>query len=316
MKLTHEHRDYRGHLAMLSANVIFGLFSPVSKDLLASGVMSSYALTLFRMFGAAAIFWIASAFLPREHVKPRDMGLLFFASLFGILMNQGFFIAGLSMTSPIDASVVTTTVPIITMILAAFVLQEPITGKKVSGIFIGAFGALMLIMNSRGDTTGGGNHFLGDLVCLLGELSFAIYLVVFKKLVSRYSAVTVMKWMFVYASICSVPFCYNDVTRIDYSRFTPETYAQLAYIVVFATFVAYLLIPIGQQRLRPTVVSMYTYVQPIIASLVAVAVGQDHFGWPKAIAALLVFVGVYVVTSSKSKAQMDAEARARLPRRS
>ena len=220
------------------------------------------------------------------------------------------------MTSPIDASVVTTTVPIITMILAAFVLQEPITGKKVSGIFIGAFGALMLIMNSRGDTTGGGNHFLGDLVCLLGELSFAIYLVVFKKLVSRYSAVTVMKWMFVYASICSVPFCYNDVTRIDYSRFTPETYAQLAYIVVFATFVAYLLIPIGQQRLRPTVVSMYTYVQPIIASLVAVAVGQDHFGWPKAIAALLVFVGVYVVTSSKSKAQMDAEARARLPRRS
>ncbi len=313
--LNAEHRDYRGHLAILGANVIFGLFAPVSKDLLASGVMSSYALTLLRMFGAALIFWIASLFMPREHVRHRDMALLFFASLFGILLNQGCYIAGLSMTSPIDASVVTTTVPIITMILAAFVLQEPITGKKVSGIFIGAIGALMLILNSRHETSGGGNHFLGDLICLMGELSFAIYLVFFKKLVSRYSAVTVMKWMFVYASICSVPFCYDDVSQINYAAFSWETYAQLAFIIVCATFVAYLLIPIGQQRLRPTVVSMYNYVQPLIASLVAVMIGQDHFGWPKAIASLLVFLGVYVVTSSKSKAQLDAELRANLPKR-
>ena len=180
------------HIAMFGANFLWGIMSPVSKAVMESGMISAFALTIFRMFGAAAVFWIASLFIKREHVPPRDLAMLFFASLFGITINQGCFITGVSMTSPIDASVVTTTVPIITMIIAAFYLKEPITSKKVIGIFLGAIGALILILNGQqvANTVSGNNNMAGNLFCLAAEFSFAIYYVVFKDLISRYSPIT------------------------------------------------------------------------------------------------------------------------------
>ena len=140
---------YKGHIAILTANIIWGLNSPISKTVLNSGDISPFALTTFRMVGAAAAFWLVSLFTKRENVPPKDLAMLFFAALCGIVFNQGVFIFGLSMTSPIDASIVSTTAPIITMIIAAFYLKEPITNKKVSGIFLGAVGALMLIISGQ-----------------------------------------------------------------------------------------------------------------------------------------------------------------------
>lgn len=298
---------YKGHLAMLGANVLWGLMSPVSKAVLIAGPITALSLTTLRMMGAAIIFWLASLFTKKEHVNHHDLMKLFFAALLGIVLNQGSFIFGVSLTSPINASIVTTTTPIITMIIAAIYLKEPVTGKKVLGIFIGAAGALLLILSSQ--TTGGegkSSSIWGDLLCLLAQFSFSFYFVLFKGLIGRYSPVTLMKWMFTYASICTIPFSYNHISAIDFANLPTELYMGIAYVVIGGTFLPYLFIPVGQNLLRPTVACMYNYVQPIVASLIAVLWGMDTFGVMKGIAVALVFIGVYIVTQSKSRAQLES----------
>ena len=295
---------------MLGACITFGLLAPVSKSLFGTGLVSAYALTMMRMGGGAVVFWIASLFTRREHVPPRDLLLFFFASLLGIVLNQGTYVLGVSKTSPIDASVVTTTTPIFVMIIAALYLREPITGKKILGVVVGAAGALLLILSGAHLVSGrtGSGSVSGDLLCLFAQLSFATYFVVFKKLISRYSPVTLMKWMFLYATACCLPFGYSDLKAVGWAELGWTNYAQIAYVVLGATFLAYLLMPIGQKNLRPTVASSYNYVQPLVATLVAVSLGMDTFGWLKGVAVLLVFAGVYIVTISKSRSKLEAEA--------
>ena len=210
----------------------------------------------------------------------------------------------MSMTSPIDASVVTTTAPIFAMIIAALYLREPITGMKIAGVAIGAVGALMLILSSPAAASSGGGSVGGDLLCMFAQLSYATYFVVFKGLIGRYGPVTLMKWMFTYSAICTIPFSYNSVASIDFATLPLDIYLNIAVVVLGGTFFAYLLVPIGQRILRPTVATMYNYVQPIIASIITVIVGLDTFGLMKSIAIALVFLGVYIVTRSKSKEQL------------
>ena len=293
-----------GHATMLVTNIIFGLNLPISKMLLDNDFISSYSLNFFRMIGGAALFWIASLFVKHEKVPIKDIGLLFLASFFGVMFNQVTFLKGLGMTDPVEASIVTTVVPILTMIIAALYLREPITWKKVIGVLIGAAGAIILILNT-GEIGGGNSHMTGNLLCLLSGASYATYLVVFRKLIGRYSPVTLMKWMFLFAAIGTTPLTWGDFRTIDFALFTWEITAGVVFVVIGATFLAYLLIPIGQRILRPTVVSMYNYLQPLVASLVAIAIGLDGFTWEKGVAGILVFLGVYVVTLSKSRAQME-----------
>lgn len=295
---------------MLGACITFGLLAPVSKSLFGTGLVSAYALTMMRMGGGAVVFWIASLFTRREHVPPRDLLLFFFASLLGIVLNQGTYVLGVSKTSPIDASVVTTTTPIFVMVIAALYLREPITGKKILGVVVGAAGALLLILSGAHLVSGrtGSGSVSGDLLCLFAQLSFATYFVVFKKLISRYSPVTLMKWMFLYATACCLPFGYSDLKAVGWAELglgglRPDRLRRAGRHVP-----AYLLMPIGQKNLRPTVASSYNYVQPLVATLVAVSLGMDTFGWLKGVAVLLVFAGVYIVTISKSRAQLEAEA--------
>jgi len=299
-------KSLRGHTSLLVAYIIFGLNTPVAKAVLISGEVSAIALTFYRMAGAALLFWMASLFVKREHVKIGDILLLCLASMFGILINQTSFITGLSLTSPIDASVIATIGPILTMLLAAVFLREPITWKKSLGVFIGAVGALLLIMNSDISSVRGGASIGGNLLCILSSLSFAIYLTAFKKIISKYSSITVMKWMFLFAALCSIPFSLNHVMAVNYAGFSIEMWLRILFVVVMATFLAYLFIPAGQRLLRPTVVSMYNYLQPLVSSLVAVALGMDMFGWEKSGAAIMIFLGVYIVIQSKSRAQLDA----------
>lgn len=292
---------------MFAANVMWGLNAPIGKSVLME--FSPLSVTTFRMVGAAIAFWVLSIFCPRENVESKDLLKLFFAALFGVVFNQGCFIFGLSLTSPIDASIVTTTTPIITMIVAAMYLKEPITNKKILGIFIGAMGALTLILSSQVASSGQSGSIVGDLFCLIAQLSFAVYLTVFRDLITKYSPVTISKWLFIYASVCFIPFSYHDVTAIDFTAIPLNMILQISYVVLCATFLSYILTMLGQRLLRPTLVSMYNYVQPIVASIVAVTIGMDTFGWQKGIAIALVFLGVYVVTQSKSKAQLEAEGK-------
>lgn len=298
-------RIAKGHLSLLAAASMWGLMSPIGKAAMEAGI-TGLLLANMRMIGGAVCFWIASVFAPKEKVSSWDLQLLFFASLLGIVCNQGCFTFGLSLTSPVDASIMTTTMPIITMVLAALFLKEPVTSMKVIGIFLGSIGALVLIISNVGNVQEGGS-IGGDVLCVAAQLSFACYLTIFKKLIARYNVFTLMKWMFTYAAICFIPFSYRDFTATDFSSFTSSVWLEVGFVVFFGTFVAYLMMIVGQKTLRPTVVSMYNYVQPVVGSSVAVFMGLATFGWVKALAAIMIFIGVYVVTQSKSRAQVLAE---------
>ena len=185
-----------GHAAMFGANAMWGIMSPVAKMVMAAGVVSPIVMTDFRILGAAILFWIASFFTKREPVSWKDLGLFFLASQIAIVFNQGSFIFGVSMTSPIDASIITTSLPILTLIIAAFYLKEPVTGKKITGIVFGATGAILLVMSGQQLANGNASNIRGDLLCLTAQLCFSIYLVFFRGLINRYSPITIMKWMF------------------------------------------------------------------------------------------------------------------------
>lgn len=293
-----------GHLAIFTANVIFGLNIIISKMLMPD-FLSPMALNLFRMVGAFLLFFIASFFIKKEVIEKRDYISLFLASLFGIFINQISYLEGLSRTSPIDASLVVTLLPILAMLIAAGYLKEPITRLKVIGVIIGASGALLIILKSN-TINHGASSFYGNMLCFISCFSYAFYLVFFKNLMGKYHAITIMKWMFFYASILCLPFCYKDVAATDYSKLSVNVYWSIFYVVFGATFLSYLLIGIAISKLRPTTVSMYNYVQPLVASLAAVFLGLDKLGFVKILAAFLIFFGVFLVTKSKSKADMEA----------
>ena len=301
-----ENKKLQGHLALLLANIIFGVNNPVARMLMPE-VLDPMALTFFRFSGGLILFWIASLFFKREHVSAKDKLLLFFASIFGLSLNQLPFFFGLSMTSSIDASIVVTMLPIVTMLLAAVFLREPITQMKAVGVLVGASGALIIVFSSQSVTQSGTGNMLGNLIVFLAVISFSLYLTLFKNLISKYQPVTVMKWMFLFATITGLPFCYNSLTEMSLTALPLNVWLSIGFVVVFATFLGYLLLPVGQKTLRPTTLSMYNYVQPIMASLVAIVIGIDHFGYQQALAAVLVFSGVYIVTQSKSRAQAEAE---------
>ena len=300
----------KGHLSMLGANCMWGLMSPISKFVMMAGVVSPLVVTDMRITGAMILFWVASFFQKPEHVGHKDLARLFGAALLGIVLNQGCFIFGVSLSSPGDASIITTSMPLWAMLLAAFILKEPITGKKVLGIAAGACGALMLIMGSgphvKNMASAGGDYAIwGDLLVLSAQFFYALYIVVYKDFVNKYSLITIMKWMFTYAFICVIPFSAGDLMQTVWSQLSWTEIMGLTYIVVCATFLSYMFIVVGQKILRPTVAGMYNYVQPLVACIVAVIWGMDTFNWIKAVAIVLIFSGVYLVTASRSRQEVE-----------
>ncbi len=287
---------------MFFANVAWGLMAPFAKMAMSAEAISSWVLVSFRVGGAAIAFWIASLFVKKEKVPAKDLWLMVVASILGIILNQGVFTLGISYTSPINASIVTTTLPIITMIIAAFYLKEPITWMKFGGIVVGGSGAVLLILNSANAGGGAGNNsMLGILLCLMAQTCYALYFVLFKNLISKYSPITLMKWMFLFGSIVYIPFNLHQIIAIPFAALPVSLWLQILFVVLGATFFSYMMVPIGQKYIRPTVATMYNNVQPIVASIATVALGMGKFGWVKAAAIVLVFVGVYIVTRSRSR---------------
>ena len=301
----------KGNLIMLFVSILFGLNFSVSKSILSSGLLDPQALTMARVVFACAAFWLASLFLPRERVLPKDQLMLLLGSFCAISLNQGLFVVGLAKTSPIDASIVTTSIPMLAMILAAFVLKEPITLKKVSGVLIGAAGALVLITTSQYQNAQS-SSLTGNLIIFTSSTIYTVYLVVIKPVVEKYSAITVMKWMFLYALISISPFMAKPLFNAPlFSQPDAETWLHLLYVVFAATFITYMLIPVAQKLIRPTTIGMYNYVQPLIATIAAVVVQQDTLTPVKLFSALLIFIGVYLVTISKSRQQVLEEQQKR-----
>ena len=288
----------QAHLSMFAAEAIWGLMAPIGKAAMNSG-FDGISVVSFRVAGAALLFWVASLIGPREHIPARDIVKLAGAALLGIVFNQGLYNIGLSITSPVNASIVTTSMPIFAMVLSFFILKEPITWKKALGVAIGCGGALILILSSAHAGSAKVGNIRGDLMCFGAQFSFALYLALFNPIIRKYNVFTVNKWMFTWASLFVLPFTSWHVSQLPWTTFT--AWLEVGYVVVFGTFVSYLLSVVAQRVLRPTVVSVYNYVQPIVSVIVSVAVGLSVFTLPQGVAVILVFSGVWLVIKSKSK---------------
>ena len=290
----------QAHLSMFTAEAIWGLMAPIAKAAMNSG-FDGMSVVSFRVGGAAVLFWLASFLGPREHIPVSDILKLAGAALLGIVFNQGLYNIGLSITSPVNASIVTTSMPIFAMVLSFFILKEPITWKKAMGVAIGCCGALILILSSASAGNAKVGDIRGDLMCFAAQFSFALYLALFNPVIRKYNVFTVNKWMFTWASLFVLPFTGWHVSQLPWASFTVATWLEVGYVVVFGTFLSYLLSVVAQRVLRPTVVSVYNYVQPIVSVIVSVAVGLSVFTLPQGVAVLLVFSGVWLVIKSKSK---------------
>uniref|UniRef100_A0AB33J6K4 DMT family transporter n=1 Tax=Prevotella sp. GTC17259 TaxID=3236795 RepID=A0AB33J6K4_9BACT len=288
------------HLSMLGACTFWGLMAPIGKDAMLHGI-DGIGLVSFRVLGGAILFWITSLFTTYEHVPMRDIVKFAGAALFGLVCNQCCYTIGLSITSPSNASIMTTSMPIFAMILSFVILHEPITLKKAGGVLLGCCGALILILTSMTAASSKVGDIRGDLLCMAAQLSFALYLSLFNPLIKRYSVFTINKWMFLWATIMILPFSGRHVMQTKWAAIETKTWMEVGFVVFCGTYLSYILTMIGQRVLRPTVVSIYNYVQPLVSVSVSVLAGIAVFKWSQGLAVVLVFTGVWFVTKSKSK---------------
>ncbi|MBO6170151.1 MAG: EamA family transporter [Bacteroidales bacterium] len=289
-----------GHLSIAAAYTIFGLNIVFCKDIANSAVVSPVVLFTLRAVGASALFWLISLFLPKERIDKGDFLKIAAASATGLFIPQMTFLVAITMSSSIDTAVLGTLGPIFTMLFAFLFLGEPITGKKAGGVALSFAGIIFLIFNSVHSGGAQASSPLGIALLLLNSISFSFYLGVFRPLISKYSVVTFMKWMFLFSLLLSLPFSAKGLVTTDYAAVPVDVRWEIAYLIVFATFFAYFLIPFGQKRIRPTLVSMYTYLQPIIAAIISIAVGMDVLSWQKCLATALVVGGVVLVSRSRA----------------
>jgi drug/metabolite transporter (DMT)-like permease len=293
-----EKNKLQGHAAVLLANVIFGLGIPVTKLLLDEWV-SPMAYMATRCIGAAAIFWLISLWMPREQVERRDLMVIMLGGLLGFVVSQTLTAWALHFTSPVYFSVIATLTPVATMLCAALFIGERLTPRGILGVFVGIAGALLLVvMGWQGGR--GSNDLLGIGLAVLSLMTWAVYLIITRKVSSKYTPVTQMKWVFLVSTIAVVPFSWNDLlTAPLYSgEWAWSGALEMAFIVVFATVAGYFAIPFAMRHLQATTVSVYTNLQPIVASFVAIAIGQDTLTWEKPVALLLVLLSAWMVTSS------------------
>ena len=297
----------QGHIAMLFTSLIFGVNIPLSKNLMPDWI-SPIGLTYSRFAFGAVAFWVISLFFKWEKVTRKDMATLFLGSLLGVGINQASFISGLERTSVTNASIVITVTPILAMIISFFILKEPITLKKAGGVLIGLIGVLTMILTSQLAGHGREASVIGDMLCVLSSLSYAFFLVLSRGISKRYSSVTLMKWMFLFSALMFFPLGSKELFSAKiFQSGSSVAWGSYLYMLIGATMITYLLIPFAQRTIRPTTIGMYNYLQPLVAAFIAIMWGHDTFSWIKPISAVLIFTGVYFVTTSKSREDVERE---------
>ena len=298
-----EKKTLSGHIACFTAYAIFGVNIIVCKDLTSDHLISPIAIFTLRSLGAGLMFWLLSLFLPYEKVEKKDYLKIFAAAFLGYFMTQLTFLMAIPDVTPMHCSIISSMSPIYTMFIAAIVLKEPLSWQKAGGVALSLCGILFLIFNNASGSSGVAESTLpGILLMFLNSLSFSLYLGIFKPVIAKYSVVTFMKWIFLFSALMSLPLSFREVVSLEWTRIPVEQMWELGYLIVFATFMSYFLIPFGQKRIRPTLVSMYSYIQPIIATVISIFIGMDILTWQKVLAAVMVFAGVYVVSISRKAA--------------
>ncbi|MCF1422916.1 DMT family transporter [Mangrovimonas futianensis] len=292
----------QGLWAILGANTIFGLNIPVTKALMESW-MTPIGYTVTRMFFGVFIFWVIASFLKREQVHKKDFPIIFLGGVMGFVGTQFLFSKALQYTSPVIFSLLMALTPVVVLVLSSLFLKERVSLRKIIGIAISISGAILIIVLSNTGNEIAGNQFLGILFSVLCVLCYAGYLVMTRKVSMTYQPVTIAKWMFLISALVAIPFSFSGLEnqRIYSGEGTVLAYAFLAFALLFSTTLAFFLMPYALKRLEASTVSIFMNLQPIIASIVAMLVGQDRFTWDKPLAVILVVVGVYLVTTQSKR---------------
>ncbi len=290
------------HLAVLGANIIFGLNYVIAKGIMPHW-MEPRAIIFFRVTGATAIFWLAEMFTTKEKVAPKDLKRMVLLAIFGVALNQILFFEGLNLTTPINASIIMVGTPILVLVISHFVIGDKISGRRLLGIVLGFSGAAFLILRN-GHLTLSTNTALGNLLVLINAASYGLFLVMVKPLMSKYKPLTVMKWVFTFGLVFVIPVSIGEVSRTNFSAIPLNIWFSVLYVVLFTTVFAYFLNNYSLQKISPSANSSYIYLQPVLASLVAVFAGKDNLTMTEIFASVLIFTGVYFV-SKRGRAQMD-----------
>lgn len=284
--------------AATMVSLIYGVSFTIAKDVMPVFIQP-YGFILLRVLGAAILFWLVSFFGPKEKIQRNDFPRIIAAAFFGVALNMLTFFKGLSYTSPISSAVIMVTTPIIVLILSAFLMKERMEFRKILGILLGLFGTGFLILygKSMGNAT---NAPLGNFLVFINAVSYGFYLIIVKKLMDKYNAFTFVKWIYTFGLLMVFPFGWSEYQQIQWQGIPPVILWEIVFVVVFTTFFTYLFNLVSMRELKPTTVAVFIYLQPLFATIYAMALGKDELTWVKIGSAVLIFVGVYLVLQKKT----------------
>ncbi len=293
-------RNWVAHIFLIGAALIYGANYSIAKIVLDGNFIAPMGLVFFRVLTAFIIFLTFHTAFVKEKIDRKDIPKLLLVSLFGIVINQSFFIVGLKHTVPINAALLLTTVPVLVYIFSAILLKESVDLRKIIGISTAFAGVLLIVLN-KGGIQFGYSNIKGDILVFLNSVSYALYLVKVKPLLKKYNPVTITKWMFLFGAIIITPFGLKGALNVNWQLFDIQVWVAFLYVLIFTTFLAYLFNIIALKKVNPTVVGIYVYLQPVLATLVALIIGKDSLSVLKIISAILIFIGVYLVSYSGEK---------------
>ena len=287
------------HLALFLVNLIYALNYSIAKDVMPDYIGPS-GFILLRVIGGSLLFFLTYIFFIKENVEIKDIARLLLCGLFGVAINQLFFFEGLNLTTPINAAIIMTVSPILVIIFSAIIIKEKITIRKLLGIFLGIVGAATLILKS-GSISLDNTFFVGNILIFINATSYSIYLVLVKTLMTKYNPITVMFYVFSFGLIFVLPFGLNELLEVNTQSFSKIIYLKVAFVVICTTFLAYLFNAFALKTLNPSVVSTYIYLQPVLASVVAIFLKSDSLDFIKILSALFIFSAVYLVSIPTKK---------------
>ena len=287
-------------IAVSIATLIYGVTYTIAKDVMPNYI-KPYGFIVLRVSVATLIFWTAGLFIKQQKIEKSDYKKILIASFFGITINMLAFFKGLSLTSPISASVMMVTSPIMVLIFSSILIRKPIGKQRILGVFIGLVGALFLITLGNSSTGTSTNSAFGNFLVFLNAASYGLYLVLAKDLVKKYNPIVFIKWLYLFGLIFVIPFGYSELTAVIWQEIPTNIYWNISFVLLFTTCITYLFNLYGLSKLKPTTVSVFIYLQPVIATIYALIVGSDSLNLVKLCATLLIFLGVYLVTKQVEK---------------
>lgn len=285
-------------LAAMMVSLIYGVSFTIAKDVMPTYV-KPYGFILLRVLGATLLFWGVSFFGPKEKIQLNDFPRIIAAAFFGVALNMLTFFKGLSLTSPISAAVIMVTTPIIVLILSAIIMKEKMKFRKIIGILLGLFGTGFLILYGK-SIGNASNAMLGNFLVFVNAVSYGFYLIIVKKLMDKYNAFTFVKWIYAFGLLMVLPFGWSEYQEIHWSTIPTYILWEIGFVVLFTTFFTYLFNLVSMRELKPTTVAVFIYLQPLFATIFAIGLRKDELTLVKIVSAVLIFVGVYLVTQKKS----------------